>query len=526
MATHAARTTDLPAGTVPLQPLEALSVTVFGAGYVGLVSAACLAALGHRVVCVDTDALRVAGLSRGEVPIHEPGLQETMARAAAAGTLRFTTSADDAVAHGQVQVIAVGTPSGADGSADLQHVLAVANAIGMRLARPALIVGKSTVPVGTADRIGAAVGAALARRGAQVPFSVVSNPEFLREGSAVADFMQPDRVVVGAADDAAAALMQRLYAPLLRRPGQWVRMDVRSAELTKYACNAMLASRLSFMNELALLAERLDADIEHVRRGMAGDPRIGAQFLAPGCGYGGSCLPKDVRALQFSARSAGLSLALLAAVEQVNEQQKDLLAQRVIAHFGGSLQGRRIALWGLAFKPGTDDLREAPSATVIHTLSQHGAEVVAHDPVAMPQARLRFKGMPGLRFAADAAAALDGADALVIVTEWPQFKAVDVRELRLRMREPVVFDGRNLLDPARLAEQGVAWQGIGRRGVAPAALITPPLSQPAALPMPVPIPVATPRPVAASTPRRRIDAELTVPAEALAPAALAAGSAA
>ena len=484
MATHTEPTTGLPAGTVMLLPQEALSVTVFGAGYVGLVSAACLATLGHRVLCVDTDALRVARLARGEVPIHEPGLQDLMARAAGAGRLRFTTSADEAVAHGQVQLIAVGTPSEEDGSADLQHVLAVAEAIGTRLVRPALIVGKSTVPVGTADRVGAVMQAALARRGLQVPFSVVSNPEFLREGNAVADFMQPDRVVVGAADDAAAALMQRLYAPLLRRPAQWVRMDVRSAELTKYASNAMLASRLSFMNELALLAERLDADIEHVRRGMAGDPRIGAQFLAPGCGYGGSCLPKDVRALQFSARTAGLSLALLAAVEQVNERQKDLLAQRVIAHFGGSLRGRRIALWGLAFKPGTDDLREAPSATVIRTLSQHGAAVVAHDPVAMPQARLRFAAVPGLSFATDAAAALDGADALVIVTEWPQFKAVDVHELRRRMRTPLVFDGRNLLDPARMAAHGVAWQGIGRRAGAAIAPITRPLAPPIMAPTP------------------------------------------
>jgi UDPglucose 6-dehydrogenase len=488
-----------------------LSVTVFGAGYVGLVSAACLATLGHRGVCGDTDALRVARLARGEVPIHEPGLQDLMARAAAAGRLRFTTSADEAVAHGQVLLIAVGTPSQEDGSADLQHVLTVAESIGTRLAQPALIVDKSTVPVGTADRVGATVQAALARRGLQVPFSVVSNPEFLREGRAVTDFMQPDRVVVGAPDDAAAALMQRLYAPLLQRPGQWVRMDVRSAELTKYACNAMLACRLSFMNELALLAERLDADIEHVRHGMAGDPRIGAQFLAPGCGYGGSCLPKDVRALQFSAHTAGLSLALLAAVEQVNEQQKDLLAQRVIDHFGGSLQGRRIALWGLAFKPGTDDLREAPSASVIRTLSRHGAEVVAHDPVAMPQARQQFVDVPGLRFAADAAAALDGADALVIVTEWPQFKAVDARELRLRMREPLVFDGRNLLDPARMAEHGVAWQGIGRRGLAPAAPVARPLSS---LPhQPLHPPTAVP------APRRRMAADHAMAPEVLMPAA-------
>lgn len=445
---------------------QPLPVTVFGAGYVGLVSAACLAGLGHRVVCVDTDSERVARLTRGEVPIHEPGLQELMAHAAAAGRLRFTASAAEAVAHGRVQIIAVGTPSEEDGGADLQHVLAVADTIGAHLAGPALVVDKSTVPVGTADKVNTAVQSALSRRGLQLPFSVVSNPEFLREGCAVGDFLRPDRVVVGTDDEAAATLMQRLYAPLLLRPAQWVRMDVRSAELTKYACNAMLASRLSFMNELARLAEVLEADIGEVRRGMAGDARIGGQFLAPGCGYGGSCLPKDVRALQCMAHAAGLPMPLLAAVEQVNEQQKSLLAQRVLQHFGGTLEGRRIALWGLAFKPGTDDMREAPSGTVIRTLARHGAQVVAHDPAAMGQARLQFLDVPALVFAADPASALDGADALLIVTEWPQFKEVAPRELRSRMRAPLVFDGRNLLDPVRMAEQGVAWYGIGRRAVA------------------------------------------------------------
>jgi UDPglucose 6-dehydrogenase len=444
-------------------PHEVLSVTVFGAGYVGLVSAACLADLGHYVVCIDTDALRIARLMQGEVPIHEPGLNELLARSMRAGRLRFTTSADEAVAHGRVLFIAVGTPCDEDGSADLQHVLAVARAIGERLGAEALIVDKSTVPVGTADRVRAAVQAALARRGLSVPFHVVSNPEFLKEGSAVADFMHPDRIVVGVDDERAAALMRSLYAPILRRTDQWVQMDVRSAELTKYACNAMLATRLSFMNELALLAERLDADIEQVRRGLGGDPRIGAQFLAPGCGYGGSCLPKDVQALQRSAQSVGLPLRVLAAVEQVNEQQKGLLAQRVIEHFGTSLEGRRIALWGLAFKPGTDDMREAPSATVIRALCARGAEVVAYDPVAMPGAKWRFLDVPGLRFATHATDALDGADALVIVTEWPQFRRIDVHELRQRMRTPLVFDGRNVLDPARLAEQGVVYRGMGRR---------------------------------------------------------------
>jgi UDPglucose 6-dehydrogenase len=464
----------VPPAALLAQACDPLPVTVFGAGYVGLVSAACLAGVGHRVVCVDTDALRVARLLCGEVPIHEPGLEALIARGMAAGRLHFTTSADEAVAHGRVQLIAVGTPSEEDGSADLQHVLAVADTIGSRLSGPTLILNKSTVPVGTAEHVHAVVQAALSRRGAQVAFNVLSNPEFLREGCAIGDFMQPDRVVVGTDDEAAAALVRQLYAPLLQRPAQWVRMDVRSAELTKYASNAMLANRLSFMNELARLAEALDADVEQVRRGMAGDPRIGAHFLAPGCGYGGSCLPKDVRALQCSARAAGVPTPLLAAVEQINEQQKSLLAQRVVEHFGGSLEGCRIALWGLAFKPGSDDLREAPSARVLRILSQHGAQVVAYDPVAIAQARLQWRDVPGLRFAPDAASALDGADALVIVTEWPQFKEVDPHELRRRMREPLVFDGRNLLDPVRLAEHGVAWRGIGRRaGALPRPALAP-----------------------------------------------------
>lgn len=467
-------------------PHEVLSVTVFGAGYVGLVSAACLADLGHYVVCIDTDALRIARLMQGEVPIHEPGLGELLARNVRAGRLRFTTSADEAVAHGRILFIAVGTPSDEDGSADLQHVLAVAGSIGERLQAEALLVNKSTVPVGTADRVRQCVQAALARRGEHVPFRVVSNPEFLKEGSAVADFMRPDRIVVGVDDERAATLMRSLYAPLLRRQEQWVQMDVRSAELTKYACNAMLASRLSFMNELALLAERMDADIEQVRRGMGSDPRIGAQFLAPGCGYGGSCLPKDVQALLRSASAMGQPLRVLAAVEQVNEQLKALLAQRVLEHFGPALRGRRIALWGLAFKPGTDDLREAPSMTVIRTLCAHGAEMVAYDPVAMPGAKWRLLDVPGLRFATTAAAALDGADALVIVTEWPQFKRIDAHELRRRMRIPLVFDGRNVLDPSRLAELGVVVRGLGR----PLRIDSAPL--PRAIPFFAPVPAEAP----------------------------------
>ncbi|MGM9486374.1 UDP-glucose dehydrogenase family protein [Ideonella sp. YS5] len=447
----------------------ATSISVFGAGYVGLVTAACLAGLGHAVVCMDTDAERVEQLaavaSGGPLPFHEPGLAELMAGLYRDGRLRFTADAGEAVAHGRLLFIAVGTPGTDDGSADLRHVLSVARAIGEGITREVLVVNKSTVPVGTAERVREVIGASLARRGrADLDFAVVSNPEFLREGSAVHDFMHPDRIVAGADRPAVLAELQRLYAPLLRDPvRQWLPMSVRSAEMCKYASNVMLAARISLMNDLALLAETLDTDIEEVRRGMAGDPRIGAGFLAAGCGFGGSCLPKDLRALLHTAADAGLELPMLEATEEVNERQKLLLARHVAQAFDGHLEGRRIALWGLAFKPGTDDLREAPSEVLIRALLAEGAEVVAHDPMAMPAARLRHALWSGLRFAADPLGAVAGADALVIATEWPQYRDIDWARVRRCMAGDWVFDGRNVCDGALLAARGFNYRGIGRR---------------------------------------------------------------
>jgi UDPglucose 6-dehydrogenase len=458
-------------------PWQGEAITVFGAGYVGLVTAACLAALDHRVVCMDTDAARVAQLARGELPFHEPGLSQLMVRHGRDGRLRFTADADLAVAHGGLQFIAVGTPAGEDGSADLRHVLAVARSIGERMSRELLVVAKSTVPVGTGERVREVIAAALARRGIRgLRFSVASNPEFLKEGSAVADFMRPDRIVAGADSPAALARLQRLYAPLLEDPArQWMPMSLRSAEFTKYASNVMLAARLSLMNDFALLAHRLHADIDEVRRGIGGDPRIGAQFLAPGCGYGGSCLPKDLRALRRSAAEAGLALPMLEATEAVNERQKTLLVDYVAEAFDGHLAGRRIGLWGLAFKPGTDDLRDAPSEVVIRALLAQGAEVVAHDPIALPAARLRYAGLDGLRFAADPLGAVAGADALVVVTEWPQYRAPDWAKVRRCMAGDWVFDGRNIYRPSTLQSHGFNYRGIGRTAREGAAAQTSPV---------------------------------------------------
>ena len=442
-------------------------ITVFGAGYVGLVTAACLAELMHTVVCMDTDAARISQLDRGRLPFHEPGLEDLIVRNRRRGRLLFTSDAGPAVAHGAIQFIAVGTPCNWDGAADISHVLTVARQIGARLQHDALIVCKSTSPVGTAERVRQIVHNELLRRsGRQPSFSVIANPEFLREGTAVEDFMQPDRVVIGADNAWALQTMHALYAPLLRSAAQWLPMTVRAAELTKYACNVMLATRISVMNDFALLAERLHVNIDEVRKGMASDPRIGPKFLAAGCGFGGSCLPKDLRALQRSAMDNGVLLPTLAAVEQTNARQKSLLAHRVIDLFGGSLAGRRIALWGLAFKPGTDDLREAPSQTIIAALATAGARVVAHDPVAMPAAQRRHGNLSALSFAVDPLDAVDKADALVIATEWPQYAQVDWAAVRKRMAIPNVLDGRNLCDPARMVELGFDYQGIGRGRVA------------------------------------------------------------
>ena len=433
-----------------------------GTGYVGLVTGACLAEVGNDVLCLDVDRDKIELLDRGGVPIHEPGLPEMIRRNVAAQRLRFTTDVDAAVRHGTMQFIAVGTPPDEDGSADMTHVIAAARAIGERMADYKVVVDKSTVPVGTADRVRETIAAELARRGAQVPFAVVSNPEFLKEGAAIDDFMRPDRVVIGADDERAIMLLRAVYAPFQRNHERLLVMDPRSAELTKYAANAMLATRISFMNELANLAEALGADIEDVRRGIGSDPRIGYHFLYPGAGYGGSCFPKDVRALQFTARAHEQPLRILAAVETVNEAQKSRLVAKVTGRLGADLAGRRIAVWGLAFKPNTDDMREAPARTIVSGLVERGAAVVAYDPVAMNEARRAFAELPGVTFAASPLDAVDGADALLVITEWQEFRSPDFAELRRRLRQPLVFDGRNLYDPDLARAAGLEYFGIGR----------------------------------------------------------------
>ena len=439
-----------------------MKITVHGAGYVGLVTAACLSEMGNHVVCLDVDEAKIAVLQGGGLPIHEPGLLEMVTRNARAGRLQFTTDVDHAVAHGAVQFIAVGTPPREDGSADLQHVLRAARAIGERMTDYKVIVDKSTVPVGTGDAGEAAIREVVAARDVQLAFSVVSNPEFLKEGAAVEDFMRPDRVVIGAEDEQAVHLMRAVYSPFVRNRDRLLVMDRRSAELTKYAANAMLATRISFMNELANLAERLGADIELVRQGIGTDSRIGSQFLYAGCGYGGSCFPKDVKALMHTGAAAGMSLQMLRAVEAVNEAQKLTLVDKVIARFGSDLTGRRFALWGLAFKPGTDDMRDAPSLVVARGLSGRGAAVVAYDPVATDEGRRRMDGWPGIEFATTAAEAVEGADALVIVTEWKEFRSPDFDHLKRALRHPVVFDGRNLFEPELMRSVGLEYYCIGR----------------------------------------------------------------
>jgi UDPglucose 6-dehydrogenase len=439
-----------------------VKITITGTGYVGLVSGACLAEVGNDVLCFDVDGAKIDVLHRGGVPIHEPGLHDMIRRNVAAGRLRFTTDIDAAVHHGALQFIAVGTPPDEDGSADVQHVIAAARGIGARMTEYKVIVDKSTVPVGTADRVRETVAAELGARGAQVPFAVVANPEFLKEGAAVEDFMKPDRVVIGADDERAIALLRAVYAPFQRNRERLLVMDVRSAELTKYAANAMLATRISFMNELANLADALGADIEHVRQGIGADPRIGYHFLYPGAGYGGSCFPKDVKALQFTAQQHGRPLTILAAVQEANEAQKSRLIEKVTNRLGADLAGRKIALWGLAFKPNTDDMREAPSQAIVSGLVGRGAAVVAYDPVAMGEAKRVFGPMPGLSYAESPLDAVAGADALVVVTEWQEFRSPDFGELRRRLKAPLIFDGRNLYDPALARAAGLEYFGIGR----------------------------------------------------------------
>ena len=439
-----------------------MKVCVIGAGYVGLVTAACLAEMGNSVVGLDVDANRVAALGRGEVPIHEPGLDAVVARNCAAGRLRFTTDAADAIEHGTIIFIAVGTPAAEDGSADLAHVLAAATAIGRHMHDCKVVVNKSTVPVGTAERVRARIAAALRERGVIVPFAVVSNPEFLKEGAAIEDFMRPDRVIVGSDDEHATLLLRALYAPFLRNRDRLLVMDVRSAELAKYAANAMLALRISFMNEVAALAEHSGADIEQVRLGIGSDPRIGSHFLYAGCGWGGSCFPKDVQALARMGRDAGVPMALVNATRQINDRQRHLLARRVVERFGEVLTHTTFALWGLAFKPGTDDLREAPSRVISDELLRRGARIRAFDPVAMPAAAAQWPARAGLEFAPDPYAAAQGADALLIVTEWREFRSPDFARLRETMAAPLIFDGRNLYEPELMAESGFEYVSIGR----------------------------------------------------------------
>jgi UDPglucose 6-dehydrogenase len=439
-----------------------MQVTIFGSGYVGLVSGACLAEAGNHVVCVDVDASKVERLNQGEVPIHEPGLDLLIRRNREAGRIEFTTDAVRGIQHGLFLLIAVGTPPDEDGSADLRHVLTVASTIGRELNRYAIVVTKSTVPVGTADKVRSAVQAGMSARAATVEFDVVSNPEFLKEGAAIQDFMKPDRVIVGTDNPRTTELMRALYEPFTRNHDRLVVMDIRSAELTKYAANAMLATKISFINELAAVAERVGADIEKVRIGIGSDPRIGYSFIYPGTGYGGSCFPKDVKALIRSAHDVGHEATLLRAVEAVNEHQKGVLVRKLRRRFDSRLSGRTFALWGLAFKPNTDDMREAPSRVIIDALLADGASVRAYDPVAMNEARLIYAKRQGIEFCKDAYEAAQGADALLIATEWQEFRSPDFERLKASLSEGLIVDGRNLYDPALLARFGLEYLAIGR----------------------------------------------------------------
>jgi UDPglucose 6-dehydrogenase len=438
-----------------------MRITIFGSGYVGLVTGACLADAGNHVVCVDVDERKTAMLQQGQMPFHEPGLDAVVKRNFDAGRLRFTISAADGVKHGQFQLIAVGTPPDEDGSADLRYVLAVARSIGEHMSEYKVVITKSTVPVGTADKVREAVKSSLAARKAQVEFDTVSNPEFLKEGAAIADFMRPDRVIVGTDSARATEMMRALYEPFTHNRDRMIVMDVRSAELTKYAANAMLATKISFMNELANLAEHFGADIEDVRLGIGSDPRIGYAFIYPGAGYGGSCFPKDVQALKRSADEVGYDASILTAVESVNNRQKHVLFSKIKAHFG-DLRGKTIGLWGLAFKPNTDDMREAASRVLMEALWAAGAKVRAYDPVAMPECLRIYGERSDLTLCKSSPEVLEGADALAIVTEWREFRSPDFDAIKATLRTPAIFDGRNIYDPGRMARAGFSYYAIGR----------------------------------------------------------------
>lgn len=439
-----------------------MKVTVFGSGYVGLVTGACLAEVGNDVLCMDVDSRKIEMLKQGRIPIYEPGLDKMVERNAKAGRLHFTTDAKEAVDHGLFQFIAVGTPPDEDGSADLQYVLAVAKSIAEHMSEYRVVVDKSTVPVGTADRVRERMLQVLEETGKQVEFDVVSNPEFLKEGAALEDFMKPDRIIIGTDNPRTTELLRALYAPFNRNHDRLIAMDIRSAELTKYAANAMLATKISFMNELSNLAERLGADIEQVRHGIGADSRIGYAFIYPGCGYGGSCFPKDVSALERTAHEVGYDAQLLTAVEAVNYRQKRVIVDKLAKHFSGDLKGRTFALWGLAFKPNTDDMREAPSRVVMEALWQAGARIQAYDPVAMEECRRIYGEREDLRYGDSPEDALEGADALIVATEWQLFRSPDFEGVKRSLKTPVIFDGRNIYDPARLKSLGFAYYGIGR----------------------------------------------------------------
>ncbi len=439
-----------------------MRLTIFGSGYVGLVQGACMAEMGNHVVCYDIDEEKIAQLNKGEIPIYEPGLEAYVERNVAAGRLEFTTDVGKAVGHGLFQFIAVGTPPDEDGSADLKHVLAVARAIGENLKDYRIVVDKSTVPVGTADKVKAEIARVLKERGKSVEFDVVSNPEFLKEGAAINDFMKPDRIIVGTDNPRTTELLRSLYEPFNRNHDRLISMDIRSAELTKYAANAMLATKISFMNELANLAERFGADIEKVRVGIGSDPRIGYHFIYPGAGYGGSCFPKDVQALARSAAESGYEASLLNAVEEVNLRQKRRLFEKLSSHYKGKLRGKTVAVWGLSFKPNTDDMRAAPSRVLMEALWDAGAAVRAYDPEAMEEAARIYPAQSGLTLCDSAQAALDGSDALLIVTEWQEFRSPDFNLIKNKVADAVIFDGRNLYEPEVVEGFGLKYYAIGR----------------------------------------------------------------
>jgi UDPglucose 6-dehydrogenase len=439
-----------------------MNVTIYGSGYVGLVTGACLANVGNHVLCVDVDTAKIGRLNHGEIPIFEPGLAEMVQDNINAGRMAFTLDPERGVEHGLFQFIAVGTPSDEDGSADLRHVLTVARSIAQHTSEYRIVVNKSTVPVGTADRVRQTLQDAMKARGIDVEFDVVSNPEFLKEGAAIDDFVKPDRIIIGTDNPRTAELMRALYAPFNRSHDRMLVMDQRSAELTKYAANAMLATKISFMNELANMAEKLGADIERVRRGIGADPRIGYAFIYPGCGFGGSCFPKDVRALEYMARANDYQADLLTAVQTVNARQKQRLFEKLAAYFRNDLAEKTIALWGLAFKPNTDDMREASSRSLIEALWERGAKVRAYDPVAMDECRRLYGEREDLRLAESAEGVLDGADALAIVTEWNEFRSPNFDQIKRRLKHPAIFDGRNLYDPGMMQSLGLEYYAIGR----------------------------------------------------------------